>query len=163
MNDINIDLVSTKYSNYRGIERPLTTNEILENNSCKDFDFLLDCYYNYIDITYNQELDTNELYNKYYKIFVTFRESDVPCEIIFFTENPIFEFNGIKLEFLGCDIINHNKESLLTDSEIEIVSNYLNNNGLCSNISNVETVKKIFSSRLSCFQWKPYYVYRVVN
>ena len=164
MDNINIDLVSVTSLKYRGIERPLTTNEILDNTSKKnkkDIDNLLEYYYEYIDITFNQILSTEELYNKLFNIFKIFKQNSIPCEIILFSTNPIIEFNDTKLEFLGYDIANQNGESLLASPYTRLVSNYLNNNGLCYDLSNVENIKTILSFDLLDFQWQSYYVYNL--
>lgn len=81
MDNINIDLVPTTSLKYRGVERLLTTNEIIGDISIfnafkkdKDIDNLLDYYFEYIDITHNQILSPDELYNKLFSIFAVFKE-----------------------------------------------------------------------------------------
>lgn len=83
--------------------------------------------------------------------------------MILFSTNPISEFNDTKLDFLGYDVVNQNRESLLTGPYTDLISNHLNSNGLCNDLSDVEEIKTLLSFELFDFEWQAFYVYMVLE
>ncbi len=142
---------------YRGIDRNLTIP--YNKKTRKDFDKLLDRYFEYIE-----ELQKESSKSKLESFIIYCKELEqyeIKCEIIVCDANPIESLFGYELEFLGFDICHDEFDFLLTDGVPHEAKQFLNENGLCRSKSDVEQLIPILDHGNA--EWNPCYVYKVVT
>lgn len=151
---MNIDIFPIE-SNYRGIDRNFSIDHLKLN---KDFDKMLNIYFDYINMNLNNITSLN-IEKNLYGFYKQFKIHGVKCELIAFDNNPI---NKSNFYFLGIDIVNEYFESVLLD-ENYIRSNKfaLNNNGLFTNFKDAEKMLETIPNDEAGHKLNPYYVYKM--
>lgn len=150
------DIVPIK-TKYRGMGRLLTTNDFTSSKAKKNYIKLLENYFEYISFT-ELENDKN-IFNKILEFYKTLREHDILCEIIVYDTAPIVNEFDKTIEFLGIDIVCDMSESLLENHAEKLKCALLNENLLCSHVTDFENIIKM--SVHGDVKWEPCWVYKV--
>ena len=143
-------------SNYRGMERVLLATDLLLR-STKKSNFLIEKYYDYIDNTLKKM--NAEIVFKFFEFSAILESFKIPNEIIVYDNVPLHSFYEFDLEFLGIDIVYEMEDSLIANTDNFKIQKFLNNNGLCQNLEDMQNLL-IATSHIGQ-EWKPCYVYRV--
>ena len=150
------DIVPIK-NNYRGMERLLLATDLYTKQSRKEYDVLLNKYYDYISIVLQKPsrdgliglIDLCKEFSKY----------EFNCEVIVYDIVPIVTAFGYTLDFLGIDIVHEMSESLLSECTDYEVKKYLNKNGLCNSERCLSSIIPLLDH--GDVKWDPCYVYKV--
>ena len=141
---------------YRGIDRWLSLYELPRIKSKKDNLKLIEDYNLYVDTLDEEELGI-DLFNKLLEFYKLFKEKGVDCEFLVCDDEPIKDAYGYKLEFLGIDIYSGYRESLIFEPKDEYVRSFLNENGLCTDVNDIDKI--IAVSETGNHTWGPLYIY----
>lgn len=144
---------------YRGIERTLKASDLYTKNTKKEFNFLLNEYFNYLT-NIEQPVSKNNL-EKIIDYYYVLLEKGIECEIIAYDDHPCSNVYGYQVNLLGIDIIYEMCESLILENiEKKPIQEILNTNGLCDGLSNIPTImSKLNINNMDC---KLYWVYKLV-
>lgn len=161
---MNFDLVPIIDLNYRGVERSLTGLEFASIDNSKEFEHILNLYYNYCDWSFNGQNSLCDLRNYIFPLYFEMLKNNINCEIIAFDEKPIDGFDNVQFEFLGFDILNQNMESYILDTDLKIIKDNLNEMGLLNNLDITNyIIQDILSTIDKNHFLKSYYIYHIVN
>ncbi len=150
------DIVPIK-TKYRGMGRLLTTNDFTSAKAKKNYMKLLENYFEYISFT---ELENDKrMFDKILEYYKILREHDVLCEIIVYDTSPIVNVFDKPIEFLGVDIVRDMSESLLENNAEKLQSALLNENLLCSRVTDVVNITEMCDH--GDVKWEPCWVYKV--
>ena len=146
---------------YKGIERSFSTVLYYrKNKSAKiDFNFLLNCEFKAYDLIYDSP-QTKEIFIKLCMLMKKMKEKKVKCDVIVYDKKPLKDAFGYELEFLGVDIEADKTECPLESHDGDGCEPFINNNGLCPDISSAMILSKRWLSVFSSFDY--IYVYKVV-
>lgn len=144
---------------YRGMERSLLATDLLTNKGKKQFDSLLDIYYQYLACV--EEETSSDGLKRLVRYYEEFKKFNIPCEIIVYDSVPQNNAFGDDIELLGIDIVHEMCESLLSDDVNPSIKYLLNENGLCNTEQDIKKVIP-FQDHGNA-EWKPCYVYKLVN
>ena len=143
---------------YLGIENCVGAMNYLSKQARKNYDKLFELYLNYLS---NMELPFNqENFKKILTFYKALQASNVPCIVIAYDNKPLSDCYGYSIQFMGIDIVRDLCESMLSDTDFaDRMISFLNQNGLCQDIS---FVKKILSFADTDLKWEPCWVYQVL-
>lgn len=142
---------------YRGIDRTFLASDLYTKQSKRQYDTLLEMYYEYLSIVEQKptEYGMLGLINLYKELC----NCAIECELIVYANNQLQAVFGYNLTFLGVDIVYEMAESLLSDYTSDTVKKYLNENGLCDLETNIYEIIPLLDH--GEVKWEPCYVYKV--
>lgn len=150
------DLVPIK-GKYRGMGRSLLGTDLLNSETQKQFKYLLELYFEFIDYSQNINKQSFERTIKFCKILESY---NVICELIVYDEEVLEEAFGYSIEFLGIDVVHDMCESLIEGGLCSGSEMIVNQNGLCKTMEDVEIM--INNQDHGGVEWKGCYVYKVI-
>lgn len=158
---MNIDIkpIENNQIGYRGLDRLLNVERF---NVDKGFNQLIKMYFDYISylLEYN---DSNDTFYKILPFYYFLVEKGAKCEMIISDKEPVNDFCGNKVEFLGIDIVNQYFDSLLLEPTVDLSETLLNKNMLCKQIEYYpEIISNLGEYQLPEHEWEPQYVYKVI-
>ena len=145
------------FSAYRGMGRCLTVESFHSKKAKKNFDALLDGYFDYISELLKPAC--RETFESMLAYCDVLKKYDVPCEVIVYDLHPLEDAYGRPLTFLGIDIVHNMAESLLESGAEVVPKQLLNENLLCYRPSDVPQVIPLCDH--GGVLWQPCWVYHV--
>lgn len=170
---MDIDILEIVDNRYRGLSERSLGNIQLKYKSRKwrekrkESAKIYEMYSKYIEDMYVKEYEnTFQLFQELYPYYLFLRSYDYPCEMIVCNEEPLKDFYGKEIEFLGIDIVNQFCETLLYYHKERGFPNVLNKNGLCCDMSGCDKIIE-FSPQIKVpipetDKWKCLYIYKIL-
>ena len=144
---------------YRGIDRVLLASDLYIKQYKKEYDSLLDMYYEYLSET--MRMPSKEGLSTLVGICKEFNKYGISCEMIAFDTIPQSTIWGYSLNYLGIDVVHKLSESLINVHKDPALSRYFNKNGLLDSENDAYEIIPFFDH--GNVDWKPCYVYEIVG
>ena len=144
-------------SQYRGMGRVLKTTDLYTKQSKKEYDYLLDKYFEYLSLIQNNP--STKGMDELIGLYNEFLKYEIKCEVIVYSHTPLKDAFGYDLEFLGIDIVHRMAESLLKECTKREVRDYLNENGLLSSLDHFCSIVLLLEH--GNLKWEPCYIYKI--
>ena len=139
--------------------RSLLATDLYTRQTKKEFEYLLNIYFEYLDDLEQQFPSKNGLVNLV-KLCDELDKFGIMCEVIVYDLYPLETAFDYVLDFLGIDIVHEMSESLLCECSDIKVQKFLNKNGLCNAETYVNDIVRLLDN--GDVKWEPCYVYKVV-
>ena len=155
---VQYDIVPIK-NKYRGMGRSLLAADLYTRQTKKEFENLLNIYFEYLD-DLEQQLPSKKGLINLIKFCNEVGQYRIMCEVIVYDIYPLETAFDYVLDFLGIDIVHEMSESLLCECADIKVQKFLNKNGLCNSETYVNDIVQLLDN--GDVKWEPCYVYKVV-